>query len=153
MASFLDFARDLGAAVLVYEHHKEKILEHIGKMVEEEAKDVIGTYRYGWPELAPATQDARERMGASRNDPLLWRGSSQEGALIRDTISHDVVMHESAVDIGSESKIAAYQELGTSHIPPRSFLRMAAETKEPEIIEHIGGSVHIALLSGLKLIP
>ena len=176
MASFADFARDLGAAVVIYEHHKEKILDHIGKMVEEEAKDVIGTYRYGWPQLAESTQKWRESQGYTPNDPLLWSGaattaaergharsmglrigghwkSEGEGALIRDTISHEVVSHESAVDIGSESKIAAYQELGTSRIPPRSFLRMAAEAKEPEIVEHIGGRVHIAMLQGLKLIP
>jgi hypothetical protein len=30
---------------------------------------------------------------------------------------------------------------------------MAAETKEPEIIEEIGGRIHIAMLQGLKLIP
>src|SRR5215469_10800568 len=108
MASFADFARDIGAVVVVYEHHKEKILDHIGRMVEEEAKDVIGTYRYGWPQLAWLTQVDRVRLGYSENEPLLREGD------LRDSISHEVIAHESAVDIGSESEIAAYQELGTS---------------------------------------
>ena len=145
--SFGDFARDLTAVTVLYESHMHKVMNDIGKMVEEEARDVIGTYRYGWPQLAQSTQEERARLGYPANEPLLREGD------LRESISHEVVSHEHAVDIGSESKIAAYQELGTSRIPPRSFLRMAAEAKEPEIVEEIGGRVHIAMLEGLKLIP
>ena len=36
-------------------------LEAIGQMVEAEAKHVIGTFEFDWPQLAETTQRDRER--------------------------------------------------------------------------------------------
>lgn len=90
-------------------------LEAIGAIVEAEAKKAIGTYDFDWPQLAESTQHDRERKGFAPNEPLLRTGE------LRNSISHQVVSdHE--VEIGSDSKVALWQELGTATIPPRPFL-------------------------------
>jgi hypothetical protein len=44
-------------------------------MVLKEAKRVIGTYDYNWPQLAPATQEDRAHKGYPANEPLLRDGT------------------------------------------------------------------------------
>src|SRR2546430_4626097 len=61
--------------------------------------------------------------------PLLETGE------MRDSIHHHVDPHEPAGYVGTNNKIAVYQELGTDRIPPRSFLAGAATHKEHEIHE------------------
>jgi hypothetical protein len=111
---------------------EEAALEKACVMVEKEAKDVIGTYRYDWPRLAESTQEQRASLGYAANEPLLRDGT------LRASISHVVVPHEHAGYVGSTSKIAAYQELGTGRIPPRSFLAAAAMHEEHKIHEMMG---------------
>jgi hypothetical protein len=70
---------------------------------------------------------------------------------MRDSISWDAPHHDGGVtygDVGSDSKIAVYEELGTAHIPPRSFLGQAALGKEHEIHEIMGREVHKAMVLG-----
>jgi hypothetical protein len=130
------------AGYLLWEH---EALEHAGKIVEEEAKRVIGTYDYGWPQLAEETQQQRADLGFSANEPLLRTGD------LRASISHTVDKHEHTVYIGSNSEIAVYQELGTSRIPPRSFLGGAARAKEHEIIEELRRSIYLRFLGALGI--
>jgi hypothetical protein len=52
--------------------------------------------------------------------------------------------------VGTDDKIAVYQELGTRTIPPRSFLGEAAMHKEVEVHEVLGLAMHSAVLLGLK---
>jgi hypothetical protein len=91
-------------------------LEAACQMIEKEAKRVIGTYDYDWPKLAESTQADRERQGFPANEPLLRTGA------MRDSISYEITAPGEEAIIGSDSDIALYQELGTSHIPPRPFL-------------------------------
>lgn len=133
-----EFAKHLlamPAALTIVQH---EILEDACKIVEEEAKRVIGTYDYGWPQLAPATQEDRTRKGFSANEPLLRTGE------LRDSITHEVVSHDTAY-VGSTSLIAKYQELGTSKIPPRPFLGGATAAKEEEIHEIGAKGLHKAI--------
>lgn len=106
------------------------------KVVEAEAKRVIGTYDYGWPKLKAATI-AKKKNG---DTPLLESGE------MRASIEHTVRTHEGFV--GSNNKKAVFHELGTSRgIPPRSFLAGAARHKEKEVIE-ITGRFFYATLCG-----
>jgi hypothetical protein len=125
---------------------KFEVLEKAAKMVEDEAKDAIGTYRYGWPQLAESTQEDRVRQGYSANEPLLRAGD------LRDSIEHVVVHHESAAYVGSNNPIAVYQELGTVDIPPRSFLGGAARAKEHEIHEEIAKGLYLSIAAELGLV-
>lgn len=123
--SLKDLARDLTQITVAFELARHEALDHACRIVKEEAKGVIGTYEYGWPQLAPSTQEQRARLGFAANEPLLRTGD------LRDSISHYVEGDTGYV--GSPSKIALAQELGTSKIPPRSFLGGAARAKEAEI--------------------
>jgi HK97 gp10 family phage protein len=65
---------------------------------------------------------------------------------MRDSIGTATSLDGLEVQIGSNSDIAVYQELGTQHMPPRSFLGGAMADKLPEIKEIIGRSVVAALV-------
>lgn len=134
-----EFAMLLGTLPLEVMHENHEALEHAARIVEKEAKDVLGTYRYGWPQLAPSTQEDRERQGFPANEPLLRTGE------MRDSIEHSSDQHEAR--IGSNNDVAVYQELGTRSIPPRPFLQGAMRAKTPEILEEIGRRT-VAALSG-----
>jgi phage gpG-like protein len=103
------------------------------EMVCEEAKRVIGTYDYGWPQLSPATL-AHKMM----NTPLLESGA------LRASIEWNSSGNEGYV--GSNSDIAVFQELGTSRIPPRSFLMGAAIEMEPKIYKMAERAVMAVML-------
>jgi hypothetical protein len=118
---------------LEIEHENHVILDRCGRMVTKEVYRVIGTYDYGWPALAPSTQDQRASLGFEPDEPLLRTGA------MRDSVWYKADHHE--VQIGTDNKIAAYQELGTSRIPPRPFLEGALKEKTPEILHEIGHCV------------
>jgi len=94
-------------------------------LVGTRAREVIGTYDYGWTPLAPSTI-AHKAMG---DTPLLETGE------MRDSIEAVVIKGINSVRgiVGSNSDIAVYQELGTSRIPPRSFLQASAMRSEKDI--------------------
>lgn len=131
--SLTGFAAFLGTLPLEVEHANHHALEKAAVMVETEAKRVIGTYDYGWTPLAPSTLEKK-----AANTPLLETGE------MRDSIEHVSDHHEA--NIGSNSDKAVWQELGTSRIPPRSFLAGALQHKTTEIVEEIGRAIHGALI-------
>jgi phage gpG-like protein len=114
-------------------------LEEGAQVIEDEAKRVIGTYDYDWPQLAPSTQEERTKQGFPANEPLLRTGE------LRDSIEHTIVSDHEA-QIGSNLDIAVYQELGTRTIPPRSFLAQAAAHKEEDVGEKVGRHMIKAIL-------
>ncbi len=132
------FIAHLGSLVVLMPTVEHGAMEHAAQIVEKEAKDVIGTYRYGWPTLAESTL-ARK----SADTPLLETGA------MRDSIEHSVTGPRTA-HVGSNDQNAVYQELGTSKIPPRSFLMGAAIHKLPEVGHAIGETI-VAHLEGRKL--
>lgn len=110
---------------------EHEALERAAVVIETEAKRVIGTYDYGWPQLADSTQHDRQQKGFAANEPLLRTGQ------MRDSIEHKVGEHEAHV--GSNDQRAVWQELGTSRgIPPRSFLMGAGIHKRRQVIEETG---------------
>jgi phage gpG-like protein len=119
-------------------------LETIGKLVQHEAQRVIGTYDYGWPQLAEATQADRVRKGFPANEPLLRTGEMER------SIEHKV--EGRTVHIGSDNDKALWHELGTRTIPPRPFLSGAMAQKEKQIVGFIGRtfSAHIAGKAGTR---
>jgi phage gpG-like protein len=90
------------------------------EMVCAEAKRVIGEGYPEWPALKPETL-ARKMM----NTPLLETGE------LRASIEWN--SHELEGHVGSNNDKAVWHELGTSKIPPRSFLMGAAVRMEPKI--------------------
>lgn len=129
--------------------HTAHALEKAAVMVETEAKAEIGHYQgeagqfAAWAELADSTKADRARHGYAEDEPLLREGT------LRDSITHSVEVTGPVAGeavIGSNSEIAVYQELGTSRIPPRSFLGGALVRKADKVAELLGGHVEKALL-------
>jgi hypothetical protein len=138
MASLSEFmslgetARALQNAANPMEQAAERAVERICKILVKESKSAIGHYRpdYNWPQLAQSTQAERARLGYAPNEPLLRTGE------LRDSIGWQAPFHEMGATVGyvfSTSEIAVYHELGTSKIPPRSFLLPALALKMPQI--------------------
>jgi Bacteriophage HK97-gp10, putative tail-component len=97
---------------------KKTAIHAMAQMIADEAKRVLGTYDYDWPQLATSTQADRVQAGFAANEPLLRTGE------LRDSIEYTVTSDHEA-EVGSNLDIAVYQELGTATIPPRSFLAQA----------------------------
>lgn len=115
-------------------HSLQPAYEEVGELFKHESQERIGHYQgaegpfEAWAQLAKETQEQRERLGYSPNDPLLRRG------LVRDSI--EVAATEESVVVGVPDKevqtedgksvnigvIAEVLEKGNEHIPPRSFL-------------------------------
>jgi HK97 gp10 family phage protein len=104
----------------------KRAMTKAAKLVRDEAKRVLGTYDYGWTPLAQATVDHKRRG----DTPLLETGD------LRNSIKYSVSEHEFTV--GSNSPKALWHELGTSRVPPRSFIGGAAQAKLNEIHEIMG---------------
>jgi hypothetical protein len=133
------FAAELGAIDHDLEALGPKIVERACQIVQKKAKSTIGKTHDAWPPLAESTQEDRARKGYAANEPLLRSGE------LRDSIEYTVSGTEGCV--GSDSPIAVYQELGTSRIPPRSFLVSSAIASEDRIHRMVGASA-VAALSG-----
>ena len=122
--------------VLAYDKGVHDALDGACKIVETEAKRVIGTYDYGWPPLKPETI-ARKARG---DTPLLETGD------MRDSIEHTV--QDKSGFVGSNDDKAVWQELGTSRgIPPRSFLGGAAMRKGEEVAHAIGSEIFTKMIA------
>jgi phage gpG-like protein len=104
------------------------------RLVCAEAKRVIGEGYDDWPPLQPETL-ARKMM----NTPLLETGE------LRASIEWNSSGNEGHV--GSNSDKAVWHELGTSRIPPRSFLVGAALHMEPKI-EKMAARAVMAVMRG-----
>jgi hypothetical protein len=118
----LEGAAMLSETVVAMDHIEHHCLDEGSKILQDEAIRVIGTYDYGWPQLAAATQRQRETRGFAANEPLLLTGD------LRDSIER--VVQPGVAYVGSNNEKALWHELGTSRIPPRSFLAGAAAAKD-----------------------
>lgn len=118
MMSCAAFAEKLERAAIAAKREIEAPTDALMIMVEAQAKEAIGGYRYGWQELAESTQDDRERKGYSRDEPLLRTGALHDSIHSRA----ELTPYGAAGVVYSDDMIAAYQEMGTDRIPPRPFL-------------------------------
>ena len=122
-------------------------VDHAAKLIQDEAKRVLGSYDYGWQQLAPSTQAERQRLGFTPNDPLLRTGD------LKNSIEKTEAKREGPLAVvayvGSNSPYAAAQELGTATIPARSYLGGATMHEEAKIHEETGRRIHAAQVAAL----
>jgi phage gpG-like protein len=141
--NLLEAAVRFAAAAAAEKAAEHEALEAACILVERRAKDLIGVPHSFWQPLAAETLKAKGGI----NTPLLQSGE------LRDSIEHTV--HYPSGFVGSNSDIAVYQELGTSRIPPRSYLGHAAQESGPEIAKmtaKILGSAIGAALGGSSVL-
>lgn len=89
-------------------------------------------------DLAPSTQDERERLGYTPNDPLY-----RDGRLLRDSVEehHDVMF----AAIGSSEPVMVVQEFGDAHVPPRPVFKIALEESMMEVVDTLSMAFQTAL--------
>jgi hypothetical protein len=115
----------------------EIALKKLGVVVAKTAKKKLGHYNEGWESLAERTIEDKEAKGFPTPSPLLRTGTMR--ASIKEHVTG------LTLEVGSNDKIAVYQELGTSRgIPPRPFLKTAMLESEPEV-----GKLFLALAERL----
>jgi phage gpG-like protein len=137
--SLLDFVAEIRAIQRDLEATGPMIIEKACQIVQKKAKAAIGVEHELWAPLAASTIADKQRQGFATPKPLLRTGE------LRDSIEYQVHGNEGCV--GSDSPIAVFQELGTSRIPPRSFLVSSAIASEDRIHRMAGAAV-VGALSG-----
>jgi HK97 gp10 family phage protein len=136
--SLSDFAAMLLAANSRFKEAEEEAIVKGCKHITKKAKALIGKENPFWPGLAASTLADKERQGYRVPAPLLREGD------LRDSIEWTAPIHEGdqvVGYVGSASKIALYQELGTSKIPPRPFIGLAAQGQERVVQEMMAAHV------------
>jgi hypothetical protein len=133
----------LAAALPMATH---EALEQAAALVLKQAQSEPGEYQSGagpfasWAPLAVSTLADKARKGLPSPSPELRTGE------LRDSYEKTVGAREAQV--GSNSDIAVWQELGTSKMPPRSIVGLAGAKKENEIHEITGRLFYGLLTSG-----
>jgi hypothetical protein len=107
-------------------------------MVQERAKGLIGHPNASWPPLAAETIAHKSGL----NMPLLETGE------MRDSIEHTVI-DSSHAEVGSNLDRAVWHESGTSRVPPRPFLSLAAHQEGPQVAKMVAKTVGAAIVGGL----
>jgi hypothetical protein len=111
------------------------------ELVAKAARDAIGKDHEMWAALAPSTIADKVRQGYAAPAPLLRTGQ------LRNSIEWTVDAAKLEGCVGSDDPVAVYQELGTSRIPPRSFLVSSAISME-ERIHKMAARAVAAMLAG-----
>lgn len=135
--SLTSFAQLAGALVAVasLEGPKRSAMEKACVILEDSAKEAIGTYEFGWPPLGEAA------IAKHGDTPLLDTGA------LKGSITHEVESGELAY-VGTDVEYAKYQEFGTSKIPPRPFLGGALAAKGQEAADCFAAEVHAVIERG-----
>jgi len=135
--SLTGFIAHLGVMKHTMSMVEHAIVARACQMVADEAKRVIGTYDYGWPQLKPETL-ARKFY----DTPLLETGEMRAS----------IEWHTEGLRgfVGSNNDKAVFHEFGTSRIPPRPFLGPAAAEMGAQI-EKMAGKAVFAVVMGKGL--
>ncbi len=149
MMTLSELASRLEAAAARVEPDLEVVLGKIGTHAQVIAAEFIGHELPQWKPLAESTVGEKRRLGyvghVSATDPLL------RTAHLRESIKVSVQLHEVAV--GSEEKIALWQEMGTRRIPARPFMGPAMMASMDYASDLMGELVVRLLTPGMRAIP
>jgi hypothetical protein len=141
MMTLQEFERVLTASLDMVRPRLEVGLDKIGTLAATLAASYPGTYQPGWAPLAESTILGKERDGWPVPSPLLRTGE------MAGSYRHELEPAELAVTVGSPSKIALYQEIGTSRIPPRPVCEPALKNSLPYAADVLG-EIAVSLLGG-----
>jgi phage gpG-like protein len=136
--NLLEAAARMAAAAADIEAAKRAAIEEACVIVEERSKGLMGHPNDHWPPLAPETLKRKDGV----NTPLLETGE------MRASISHTVI-DSSHGEVGSNLDRSVFIEMGTSRIPPRPFLSLAAHQSGPDVAKVVAKTVGAAIASGL----
>ncbi|MEB0059239.1 HK97-gp10 family putative phage morphogenesis protein [Variovorax sp. LG9.2] len=144
--SMAALAAHLAGATGLMRAVEHSALEHCARLVEEAAKEEIGTYQTAigpfdaWAPLADSTEAAKASAGYPADAPLLATGA------LRNSIGHEV--EGSTAIIGSTDEKMIYHELGTSKMPPRPVMVPALLRNKEKILEILGEATFEGIVAG-----
>lgn len=148
--SFAAMGAHLATVALSVHAAQAAALDSVGKHLQKKVQGKFGTYQpqagqfHEWAPLADATVEGREARGYPGDEPLLVTGDLQKSVGYQRNGNVEV-------NVGSNSDIAVYQEIGTVHIPPRSFLGATAVEEAGAIVAKVGQMTVLALVgAGVK---
>jgi hypothetical protein len=153
--SLESFANALGQNVL-RARIAEPLLDAIGETVSQRAAAKLGTYQGSsgpfdrWKQLTDRTQKLRVAEGYTPNDPLLRSGEMRDEL---EELGYETQVALLRVIIGSPFDKALANEIGTQHIPPRSFLGAALHESLDEIRAYVGAATVAGLTDARGRLP
>lgn len=116
-------------------------LDKVGMLAESIAAELPGHDQPGWAPLAESTLADKANKGFPVPSPLKRTGE-MAGSYKKEVDPADLTLV-----IGSDSKVALFQEMGTSRIPPRPVLHLALERSMPYAAD-VFGEVAVSVLTG-----
>lgn len=148
-ASIGAFVAHLERIAAAAPQHELRALRDAGRVIQAETRAELGTYQaaagpFGeWPSLTDFTQRERERLGFTANDPLKASGELHDHIDLSFDAKQAVVgVPDETVGDGTEANpirnigdVAIDLEMGTQHMPARSFLGRAAFAKGHEAVD------------------
>ncbi len=144
--SLTEFAARLASMDADMKTAQEEAVERGARMVAKKAKQLIGKEQPEWPALAESTIEDKRRKGFPVPKPLLRTGE------MRDSISSSKAEWEDPQTVvayaGSTDPKSKFHELGTSKIPPRPFISLAAQGQERVIQEAMAATAMRGILHG-----
>lgn len=143
MKSLAEFEAQLAAALAAVVPAIEIGLDKVGTLALTLAEHYPGTYQPGWPQLADSTLKDKAAQGFPVPSPLKRTGE------MAASYRKELEPVELAVVIGSADKVALFQEIGTSRIPPRPVLSLAMTNSLPYAAD-VFGKIAVDLLRGKK---
>jgi len=144
MMTLTEFANQLEASIATIKPRLEIGLDKVGTLAQTLAAEYPGHYQPGWAPLAASTLRDKEKKGFPVPSPLLRTGE------MAGSYRKELVPEALAVVVGSPEKVALWQEMGTSRIPPRPVLSLAMRNAIPYAKEVFAG-IAVAVLSGKAL--
>ncbi len=144
MITLTEFEAQLRAAIESVKPRIEIGLDKFGSLALSLAAEYPGHYQPGWAPLAESTLRDKAAKGFAVPSPLKRTGQ------MAASFAKELVPTELTVVIGSPEKVALWQEMGTSRIPPRLVAALAVRNALPYAAD-VFGHIAIALLTGKAL--
>lgn len=136
------FARFLEERVAVMVPVQLMATGEVARVLERKVKGTFGSHVMA--DLSKATQEERERLGFTPNDPLL-----RDGELLRNSVESEFGPDFAAV--GTAEEIQAYHEFGYVNartgkaVPPRPVFKIAMEEAGPQVMAIMEEAVGVQL--------
>ncbi|NPU23934.1 hypothetical protein [Bradyrhizobium denitrificans] len=144
MITLTEFEAQLRAAIVSVKPRLEIGLDKVGSLALSLAAEYPGHYQPGWAPLAESTLKDKTAKGFAVPSPLKRTGQ------MAASFAKELVPTELTVVIGSPEKVALWQEMGTSRIPPRPVAAKAMRNAIPYAAD-VFGEIAVALLMGKAL--
>lgn len=138
-------ARALEEAAVVHQTALGVLAEGAAEVMHHKAHNIFGD-NTKLRDLEPSTQDERDRLGYSRNDPLYRDGTMLQASVEKAAAADG--LGGAIAGIGSGEKVLAYHEFGYTmrtgrFVAPRPVFKISMSESAPEIEALVEEAVNV----------